>query len=45
MIFGIVLFTLLVQGTSAGRVIAWAGVATSRTADSHAHKELTSQQE
>lgn len=44
-IFGIVLFTLLVQGTSARRVIAWAGVATSRTADSHAHTELTSQQE
>jgi monovalent cation:H+ antiporter, CPA1 family len=29
-IFGIVLFTLLVQGTTAGRVIAWAGVETNR---------------
>jgi NhaP-type Na+/H+ or K+/H+ antiporter len=25
-VFGIVLFTLLVQGTTAARVIAWAGV-------------------
>ena len=29
-IFGIVLFTLLVQGTTAGRVIAWAGVGPNR---------------
>jgi CPA1 family monovalent cation:H+ antiporter len=25
-VFGIVLFTLLVQGTTAGRVLRWAGV-------------------
>lgn len=29
-IFGIVLFTLLVQGATAGRVIAWAGVETNK---------------
>jgi CPA1 family monovalent cation:H+ antiporter len=41
-IFGIVLFTLLVQGTSARRVIAWAGVATNRAADTVGQTELTS---
>jgi CPA1 family monovalent cation:H+ antiporter len=41
-VFGIVLFTLLVQGTSARRVIAWAGVAPSRSTDSAGHTDLTS---
>jgi CPA1 family monovalent cation:H+ antiporter len=44
-IFGIVLFTLLVQGTTAPRVIAWAGVETdwapSQPRPSTPHRELS----
>lgn len=42
-IFGIVLFTLLVQGVSARRVIAWSGVATGRPTTAVAATELTGQ--
>lgn len=42
-IFGIVLFTLLVQGTSARRVIAWAGVGTGRPTTTVAATEVAGQ--
>ncbi len=41
-IFGIVLFTLLVQGTSARRVMAWAGVGGGRARDAVEQTELSS---
>ncbi|MEI8334425.1 MAG: cation:proton antiporter, partial [Chloroflexota bacterium] len=34
--FGIVLFTVIVQGTTAGRVVAWAGVTTGEAEESTA---------